>query len=279
MPAPRTTLTAFLSFALLACACLVMTGARAWAQSPPQASPPKMSDAAARGAEMYRAGDFAGAVQVLKQVTEKDKDDADAWRFLGLAYEKLGKHEDALKASEMAVALSLKILIPKPAPSGVDFSKQTQEERAAHRLKFSEDCLRAAEIVGDYLRLQPDGADFWRAQLESLRFHGEEAAKPFDQASVFFTSELKEGKAKLLTRSEPLYTKEARSRQVRGDIIVRFVLAADGTVRHILVLEFLPYGLTEQAIAAARIIKFTPAMKDGRPVSQFTMMEYNFNVY
>jgi hypothetical protein len=41
----------------------------------------------------------------------------------------------------------------------------------------------------------------------------------------------------------------------------------------------LPYGLTEKAIAAARQIRFQPAMKDGRAVSQFIQIEYNFNLY
>jgi len=44
-------------------------------------------------------------------------------------------------------------------------------------------------------------------------------------------------------------------------------------------LDTLPFGLTEQAIAAARQIKFVPAVKDGRPVSVFMQLEYNFNLY
>ncbi|MBD0373542.1 MAG: energy transducer TonB, partial [Pyrinomonadaceae bacterium] len=41
----------------------------------------------------------------------------------------------------------------------------------------------------------------------------------------------------------------------------------------------LPDGLTEKAIAAARQIKFVPAQKDGRNVSQYIQIEYNFNLY
>jgi outer membrane biosynthesis protein TonB len=37
--------------------------------------------------------------------------------------------------------------------------------------------------------------------------------------------------------------------------------------------------LTEKAIAAARRIQFSPAMKDGRAVSQYIRVEYNFNIY
>jgi outer membrane biosynthesis protein TonB len=45
------------------------------------------------------------------------------------------------------------------------------------------------------------------------------------------------------------------------------------------VVQGLPYGLTEQAIAAARKLKFVPAMKDGKNVSMWIQLEYNFNLY
>jgi hypothetical protein len=37
--------------------------------------------------------------------------------------------------------------------------------------------------------------------------------------------------------------------------------------------------LTERAIAAARQIKFNPATKNGRAVSVYMNLEYNFNLY
>jgi hypothetical protein len=57
------------------------------------------------------------------------------------------------------------------------------------------------------------------------------------------------------------------------------VFSSDGTVRHILVLAGLPHGLTEAALKCARKIKFVPATIDGRPVSTFIQIEYNFNLY
>jgi hypothetical protein len=38
----------------------------------------------------------------------------------------------------------------------------------------------------------------------------------------------------------------------------------------------LQFGLTERAIAAARMIEFVPAIKGGRPVSTYMQLEYNF---
>jgi hypothetical protein len=37
--------------------------------------------------------------------------------------------------------------------------------------------------------------------------------------------------------------------------------------------------LTQMAVEAARQIKFTPSSKDGRAVSMYIQLEYNFNLY
>jgi TonB family protein len=86
-------------------------------------------------------------------------------------------------------------------------------------------------------------------------------------------------KARILSRPEPQYTEEARKNQVSGTVVLRAVFSSSGQVTNIRTVSGLPYGLTERAIAAARQIRFTPAMKDGRAVSQYIQIEYNFNLY
>jgi TonB family protein len=86
-------------------------------------------------------------------------------------------------------------------------------------------------------------------------------------------------KARILSKPEPGYTEDARKNQVTGTVVVKAVLASSGQVTNIRAINSLPYGLTEKAIAAARQIKFTPATKDGRTVSQWIQIEYNFNLY
>jgi TonB family protein len=88
-----------------------------------------------------------------------------------------------------------------------------------------------------------------------------------------------EQRARLLVKPEPQYTEEARRNQVTGTVMLRVVFASNGEVVQIRALRTLPFGLTERAIAAARQIRFEPAMKDGRPVSVFMQLEYNFNLY
>jgi TonB family protein len=86
-------------------------------------------------------------------------------------------------------------------------------------------------------------------------------------------------KAIIRHKPQPHYTSEARHNSVTGTVKLRMLLAADGTVRDIVPLTTLPDGLTEQAVEAARNIEFAPALKDGRAVSQYVTVEYNFNIY
>jgi TonB family protein len=96
--------------------------------------------------------------------------------------------------------------------------------------------------------------------------------------TVLSTKEV-EQRARLLLKPEPQYTEEARRNQITGTVMLRVVFSSFGTVEQIHALHTLPFGLTEKAIAAARQIKFVPAMKGGRPVSVHMQLEYNFNLY
>ena len=86
-------------------------------------------------------------------------------------------------------------------------------------------------------------------------------------------------RARLLSKPEPQYTEEARRNQVSGTVTLRAIFSSSGDVVQIRTLNSLPFGLTERAIAAARQIKFVPAMKNGHPVSVRMQLEYNFSLY
>jgi len=88
-----------------------------------------------------------------------------------------------------------------------------------------------------------------------------------------------EQRARLLFKPEPQYTEEARRNQITGTVVLRVVFASSGEVVQIRATRTLPFGLTERAIAAARQIRFVPAMRAGHPVSVFMQLEYNFNLY
>ena len=85
-------------------------------------------------------------------------------------------------------------------------------------------------------------------------------------------------KVKVLSQPEAVYTYQAAREHVVGTVILIAVFTRSGEVRNIEVVNGLPAGLTENAIAVARRITFTPAMKDGHAVSQKMQLEYNFQL-
>ena len=86
-------------------------------------------------------------------------------------------------------------------------------------------------------------------------------------------------RARILSKPAPGYTEEARRNEVTGTVLLRVVLSSTGRVTNMRVVSGLPYGLTENALEAAWRIKFVPAVKDGRNVSQQALIEYNFNLF
>jgi TonB family protein len=103
-------------------------------------------------------------------------------------------------------------------------------------------------------------------------------ARPSGSTRVYKQSEVTK-RAIITYKPPPGFTEEARKNKVNGVVRLRAVLNADGTVTNISVVSGLPYGLSERAIDAARQMKFQPAQKNGRAVSQYILLEYNFYVY
>jgi TonB family protein len=99
-----------------------------------------------------------------------------------------------------------------------------------------------------------------------------------DYSKIFSGREVT-SKARVLDKPEPTYTEAARKNQITGTVVLRAVFSAGGTVTNISAVSRLPDGLTERAIAAAKQIRFVPASKDGRPVSMWMELQYNFNLY
>jgi len=83
----------------------------------------------------------------------------------------------------------------------------------------------------------------------------------------------------ILYKEKAEYTREARNNKVEGTVVLNVVFRVDGQISEIKVIRGLPDGLTENAIIAAKKIRFEPAMKDGRPVSVRGKLEFAFNLY
>lgn len=75
------------------------------------------------------------------------------------------------------------------------------------------------------------------------------------------------------------YTDGARHNQVQGTVTLSVVFTASGQIGSVLPVKVLPCGLTEQAIAAAKRIKFEPAKKNGVPQTVTKQVQYSFTIY
>ena len=118
-----------------------------------------------------------------------------------------------------------------------------------------------------------------RAAIGSAAAHDDAEPERDKTGNRVYLDRQVDRKAQLLSRPEPAYPRRARRGAVQGTVRLRAVLAASGKVEKIAVLKGLPEGVTEEAIKAARLIKFAPAERDGRRVSQSVVIEYNFNLY
>ena len=85
-------------------------------------------------------------------------------------------------------------------------------------------------------------------------------------------------KAEITARPNPTYTREARRMGIQGVVVLKVLLLANGKLDRVRVVRRLPWGLTENAIFAACEIKFKPAMKAGKEVSQWATLEYGFRL-
>ncbi|HMO82280.1 MAG TPA: energy transducer TonB [Pyrinomonadaceae bacterium] len=84
---------------------------------------------------------------------------------------------------------------------------------------------------------------------------------------------------RILSQPRPGYTEAARREQIQGKVILRVTFLASGQIGSIQTVRGLPHGLTENAIAAARSMRFEPRMDNGQRMSVTRNVEYTFTIY
>jgi periplasmic protein TonB len=83
-----------------------------------------------------------------------------------------------------------------------------------------------------------------------------------------------------ITRASPNYTSDAMRARAQGIITVECVVEPNGECGDVRVVRAFapPFGLDEQAIAAARRWRFRPGMRGGEPVPVLVNLEIEFNI-
>ena len=83
---------------------------------------------------------------------------------------------------------------------------------------------------------------------------------------------------KILSKPQASFTDLACQEGFSGTVILRVMFLGSGQIGSIATVKGAPYGLTEQAILAAKQIKFEPAKtREGKPVAVTKQLEYTFD--
>src|SRR5262245_47743944 len=112
------------------------------------------------------------------------------------------------------------------------------------------------------------------AQSEDI--NGKKTASMQPSAVEGATSSLR---PKIIYREKAKYTKEGRDNLTHGTVELSVVFRADGSISDFKVVNGLADGLTENAIEAAKKIRFEPAIKNGQPVNVRATLEFAFHLY
>ena len=78
---------------------------------------------------------------------------------------------------------------------------------------------------------------------------------------------------------DPEYSEEARKAKCQGTVLLWAVIDAEGHPRDLRIARSLGMGLDEKATEAVSKWRFTPAVKDGRPVAVQISIEVVFRLY
>jgi TonB family protein len=79
-------------------------------------------------------------------------------------------------------------------------------------------------------------------------------------------------------KPNPVYTDEARSLKLEGEVLLEVSFAANGTLHVNHVVRGLGHGLDEAAIAAANKMRFKPATRGGQPVDSTAVVHVTFQM-
>jgi len=82
----------------------------------------------------------------------------------------------------------------------------------------------------------------------------------------------------ILSKPRPLYTEEARSLGIQGEVLLEALFRASGECQVLRLVHSLGHGLDESAAEAARQIRFRPATRAGRAVDSTAIVHISFEL-
>lgn len=123
---------------------------------------------------------------------------------------------------------------------------------------------RLAIVAGLSLALSGVALDGWAQQPPTAPQDAEQAEQPVIVPP------------RLVHFQEAKYPEQAFAAGLEAEVVLKLVIAADGSVSEVEVLQPVGHGFDEAAAAAAKQFIFTPAQRDGQPVPVAIKYAYRF---
>lgn len=82
----------------------------------------------------------------------------------------------------------------------------------------------------------------------------------------------------IISKPRPVYTEEARSLRIEGEVVLEVLFVHSGELRVLRVLGGLGHGLDGAAVEAAEKIRFKPARRNGQPVDHTATLRVLFRL-
>lgn len=158
---------------------------------------------------------------------------------------------------------------------------QTEREKGIELYRQGE-YAQAVEILQNVVKTEEDNRPAWLylgASYVKLKKDAD-AVQAFHRTNVIYKKNLTvyDKQLKVISRPRANYTRSAEKNLTPGTVKIAVEFSSNGKIGFIFPFQSLPDGLTESVLNAAKTIKFEPAIKDGKPVTVVTVLEYNFSL-
>lgn len=129
--------------------------------------------------------------------------------------------------------------------------------------------------------VKPENNSETLINIGSGEAHDSGSSSGSDKGAILSSPTLPNQTRSLIITAKPraAYTEFARFYEITGAVRTRITFLASGEIGDVEPVTKLPFGLTNQAVAAARSIRFEPALKNGQPVNTSKFVEYSFVIY
>ncbi|HEY7546480.1 MAG TPA: TonB family protein [Blastocatellia bacterium] len=208
------------------------------------------------------------AIKYAEEALKHKPDYAEAHNLLARLFLDKGDSEAALREVDAAIALGISSADIHTLKARIYTLKATllvKKKLYADAIESLEQALNLAES---------EETTHIRRYIEDLKTYSESVEKSLEASSADPTVQ----RPLPLNRPRPAYTEEARGNKIQGSIHLVARIDEQGEVTNVLLLWGLGYGLDEEAERAVRQMKFSPAVRDGKPIPFWVSIEMEFNL-